>query len=191
MDVVRIIRQNESSWSSLFIGELGRLLPHEQRFACAQEPRNIAWISSNATLGRIAGICWEGMGFFALGAAVLVRQFERDETEDIIISECELVVVLIAVSSWCIRNGAQRIMIICTDNMNVFSWLSKWRAKSYTDNAVRKALIDFLIEAGIEIAPRYVRIDHNAAADYLARCTDGDVIKWAVEQGVKQIGLPK
>ena len=56
MDIVRIIRQNENSWNSLFTGKLEILLPPEQRFACVQEPQNIVWISADATMDRIAGI---------------------------------------------------------------------------------------------------------------------------------------
>ena len=191
MGIARIIRQNERSWGSLFMGKLGRLLPPEQRFSCIQEPLNIVWISADATLDRIAVICWEDMEFYALGAASSVRQFKRDETEDAIIGECELIVVLIAVLSWCCRHSHNRIMIICADNMNVFYWLSKWRSESCTANTILKALIDFLVEAGVEIIPRYVRSDRNAAADFLTRCTGKNVTEWDEKNGMLRIWLPK
>ena len=191
MDIIRIIRRNEISWSSLFVGQLERLLPPEQRFACAQRPANIAWISAGATLGRIAGISWEDKEVFVFDAARLVRQFKRAEEEDIIIGECELIVVLISVLLWHERNQKKRTLIVCTDNMNVFSWLNKWRAKSGTANTLLKALIDFLAEKGIEIIPRYVRSEDNIAADYLTRCTDGNILEWAEQNKMQRIWMPK
>ena len=77
MDIVRIIRQDENSWNMLFAGRLGRLLPPGQKFARAQQPGDIIWISADATLDRIAGISCEDKEFFALDDARLVRQLKR------------------------------------------------------------------------------------------------------------------
>ena len=66
MDIVRIIRRNENSCNTPFAGNLAWLLPPEQRFACAQKPENIVWISGDATLG---GNFWD---LLALVVAVVV-----------------------------------------------------------------------------------------------------------------------
>ena len=132
MDIIRIIRRNGDSWNMLFTGELERLLPIDQRFARALHPGNIMWISADATLDRIAGIRWGDKEFFALDAARLVRPFKRDEGEDVIISECGLIVVLICVLLRHQRYGNKRPTIVRAGNLNVFSWLNKWRAKSGT-----------------------------------------------------------
>ena len=191
MDVIRIIRMNDESWRSLFTGTLERLLPPEQRFACEQHPDDIVWISADATLERVAGICWEDKEFFTLDAESLVRPFKREESEKVIIGECELVVILIAVLSWCRRDGKTRILIVCTDNLNVFAWLSNWKAKSSTANTILKALIDHLVESGVEIIPRYVRSDHNMAADFLSRCTGEEALEWEKQNDMQRVELPQ
>ena len=82
-------------------------------------------------------------------------------------------------------------MIVCTDNMNVVAWLSNWEAKSSTSNTILKALIDYLVETGVEIIPRYVRSDRNVAADLLSRCIDGEAPEWAEQNDMKRIWLPQ
>ena len=191
MDIVRIIRRTPSSWDKLSTGRLGRLLPPEQRFACPQQPEDIVWISADATLNRIAGISWEDNEFFVFDADRLVRQFKRDEAETVIISECELIVILISVLLWYQKDSRKRTMIICADNANVFSWLNKWRSKSGTANIILKALIDFMIDAEVEIIPRYVRSEHNLAADYLTRCAEQNIAEWAKANLMQRVWIPK
>ena len=191
MDIIRIIRRTPSSWDKLPTGRLGRLLPPEQRFACPQQPEDIEWISADATLNRIAGISWEDSEFFVFDADRSVRQFKRDEAENAIISECELIVILISVLLWRQKDSRKRTMIVCADNANVFSWLNKWRSKSGTAHIILKALIDFLIDAEVEIIPRYVRSEHNLAADYLTRCTEPNITEWANANLMRRVWMPK
>ena len=81
-------------------GSLERLLPPEQRFACQNYPGEAIWTSGDATLDTIAGISWADKQFFVLGAPPLVRPFKRNDSEEVIIGECELLVTLTIAIIW-------------------------------------------------------------------------------------------
>ena len=148
------------------------------------------WMSGDATLETIAGISWADKGYFVFDAPPLIWLFKRNEKEDVIIGECELLVTLIIALLWGIRNNESRILIICTDNLNVFEWLKSWKAKSGCANRMLQALIDFLIEKGIEIVPRYVRSGHNFPCDHLSRTDDKGIKEWSYRMNMTKRNLP-
>ena len=190
MKVLMFLRKDEKKWAEIFRGKLGRLLPDEQRFACPQYPHNVIWVSGDATLHTIAGVSWFDKEYFVTDAPPLVRELKRDLSEEIIIGECELLVTIIGSLLWGMRNGHPRIIIRCTDNYNVFAWLTKWKAKIGTSSRLLRSLIDYLIEHGIEIIPRFVRSGHNFSCDHLSRTDEYGIGKWAKTMNMKPMGLP-
>ena len=59
-----------------------------------------------------------------------MRPFKRNESEEAIIGECELIVALMITLLWGLEEGKAAILIGRTDNLNVFEWLKSWKAKS-------------------------------------------------------------
>ena len=110
--------------------------------------------------------------------------------EDIIIGECELPVTLLITLLWGMNGRAPRILIICTDNMNAFEWLTGWRAKVGCANRMLQALIDFLIEKGIEIIPRYVRSGRDFSCDFLPRSDATQIDAWETRMKMERCDLP-
>ena len=91
---------------------------------------------------------------------------------------------------WGVRDAASRAIILCTDNYNVFAWLSKWKAKMGTSSRLLRALIDYLIEHNIEIIPRYVRSGHNFSRDHLSRTDDKGISDWDQVMNMHAAQLP-
>ena len=139
----------------------------------------------------VAGISWADKQYFAMEAAPLVAPFKRNMNEDVIIGECEPLVILVITLLWGKEDSSARILIVCTDNMNVFEWLSGWRAKAGCANRMLQALVDYLVEEGIEIIPRYVRSGRNFSCDFLSRANEGDIDEWSHRMGMTRRDLPK
>ena len=191
MEVVRSIRSNEAKWMNLFCGSLVRRLHPEKRFACQNYPERVVWMSGDATLDTVAVISWAGRKYFVFDAPPLVAPFKRHDVEEVIIGECELLATLIMTLLWGIKDSASRILIICTDNLNLFEWLKLWKAKTGCANRMLQALIDYLIEHGIEIVPRYVRSGHSFSCDFLSRADANGIKEWSVRMEMTQRQLPK
>ena len=83
-----------------------------------------------------------------------------------------------------------RIVIMRTDNYNVFSWLSNWKAKTCTSSRILRALIDYLIEKKIEIIPRFGRSGRDFSCDHLARADEQGIGGWAKITNMQSVGLP-
>ena len=190
VEVIRTIRKCEKKWALLFCGSLERLLPPEQRFACHEYPDRVVWMSGDATLETVAGVSWSDKQFFVFRAAPLVVPFRRNPSEEVIIGECELLVVLPIALLWGKEDIHSRILIVCADNMNVSEWLSGWRAKTGCSNRMLQSMIDYLIEEGVGIIPRYVRSGRNFSCDFLSRASDNDVLEWSKRMRMKRMELP-
>ena len=125
-----------------------------------------------------------------LGAPPLVREMKRDVWGEVIICECELLVTIISALLWGRRNEHSRIIILRTDNYNVFDRHSNWKEKMGTSSRMLRALIDYLIKWQIEIIPRFVRRGHNFSRDHLSRTDEQGISDWALNMGMTTVSLP-
>ena len=196
MDTIRIILTDWHNWRKLLTWTSGRLLPPEQRSACAQQPGDIAWISSDATLERIACISWEDEEYCAMDDARLVRQFKRGSSEDCVIAECEVIVVLISATTW--SRGVKSALRAPpptphppTTSMDPIGGANGAPNRALRIPSFLKDLIDFLFGEEIGIIPRYVRSGHNISPDCLTRCTDQNVTDWVDQNGMLRAWAPK
>ena len=114
---------------------------------------------------------------------------KRDLWEAIIIGECELLVTIISALLW--GNGNPRIIIMRTDNYNVFDWLSNRKAKIDTASRLLRALADYLIGRKIGLIPRFVWSGRNFTCDHLSRTEEQGIADWARIMNMQPVEFPE
>ena len=150
---IRLLRGDKQAWSKLPADQLGSFSHPNMDFPACDIHLGGGVVVGESELEYIAGTLWYGKGYFALEAPRPIPPFKADETEPVIISECELLVVIMRGRIRGRPKGRNTIHIICTDDVNLPNWLSSWESKSGTAHRLLKALVDFLIANVIEVTP--------------------------------------
>ena len=86
--------------------------------------------------------------------------------------------------------GGGGIWIVCTDNINVSEWLKSRKAENGRAIRMMQAIIDYLIDQGVEIIPRYVQRGRSFACGLLSRTDEEGIKGWIERMGMRRVGLP-
>ena len=182
----------ESRWKNLFRGSLMRLLTPDQRLSIRLDrvsprflPDNFVWVSVDATLELLGGLSWGDGEFFRCPTNAALPHFRPPVIGEPIISECELVAATMAIMTWA-QHGCRNI-VLCTDNMNVLSWVEHARSHSPIPNRILRALNTFCLLREVDVLPVYVRSEHNSFADGITRWTQGELTDWATNEGMVEV----
>ena len=95
-----------------------------------------------------------------------------------IIRECQLDASLLAVLLWGVCASGGRILIICTDNMNVSHLPNADKPHDGCASRLLRKVLSWCVTEGVEITPRYVRSGHNITADGLTRWSEEEFEEW-------------
>ena len=110
---------------------------------------------------------------------------------DPIIAEVETVSIICGVILRGGVCGESRVIVVGTDNANVFSWPRLGKARV---GKARRALPAFLlwwVKYNIEILPYFIRTRHNLSADYSTRCLESELRDWANRFQMTQVAVPR
>ena len=190
MDLIWVFHQDEREWRKLFMGKLVRLLPPEERLPIPSQRENAIWLSVDATLSYVAGISWKDKEAFRFPTSI-IQDLIGIPTYPVVIGECELTSAVLAIVLWGLRGTRSRIVILCTDNINVFQWLDSAKSHGLVTSPLLRLLLQWCIEMGVEIIPHYIRSAHNVAADSLTRWSQYECEQWAIREGFQFADLPE
>ena len=84
----------------------------------------------------------------------------------------------------------QRIVIVGTDDQNVFSWMRKGNARVGRSRRILTAFPIWCIHRGIEVIPFYLRSHHNSSADLITRANAEGLSAWEARQEMARAKLP-
>ena len=117
-------------WSALFLGKLCRLMQPKERLPFTGDRNREVWISAHATRTWLACVSWADKQDFRVSKDALPTLIGQDDYQ-LIIAECELAISVLSLLLWGggVKNGPRRIIILCTDNINVSQWIES--AKSH------------------------------------------------------------
>ena len=82
------------------------------------------------------------------------------------------------------------MVIVATDNLDVFPWLRKGKARV---GRVRRMLTAFLlwcIHYGIDVIPFYIRSHRNLSADMITRANEETLTALALRHDMVRVKLP-
>ena len=109
----------------------------------------------------------------------------------LVIGECEFDSAAIALILWGVRLGLPRIIIPCTDNINVSQWLESSKSHGMATCPLMRRLLHCCIDGGVEIAPRYIRSAQNLSADGSTRWSQYECEQWMYAPGIRRVDLPE
>ena len=150
MDFIKGFHSVEEEWRKLFTGSLVRLLSPEERLSIRSERERTVWVTTDATLEYIAGISWMGKEAFRMPTTVL-NDLIGMPLYTLVIGECELASAVIAALLWGIRWGIPRIIVLCTDNVNVSQWLDSAKSLGLVTSPLLRRLLHWCLKMKIEI----------------------------------------
>ena len=190
MTLLKTFAKDTATWHSLFKGKIERVLDLHLRFTSPVECKNTVWITGDATPNCIGIVNWQEKQFLRCSVTELMRGFSGDRQDDPIIAEIELITSVCGVVLWANVTGEQRILVVGTDNANVFSWLRRGKARIGRARRILTAFLLWTVKHGIEVIPYYLRTHHNLSADLLTRCTDEEMRSWMNTFGMRRVAVP-
>lgn len=110
--------------------------------------------------------------------------------QSIIISDIELLSIIIAISAWGLP-GEGIVHIAVTDNTNAISWMCRRRAKRGISAKLPDAFLSWDVHLRLKIVIVYSRTHRNCAADAPTRTSAGEIDELASERGVSRIEIPE
>ena len=150
--LLRNLAQGDILWKNLFRGDMGRLSEVHKRFACPQECKDVLWLTGDATMNVVSSINWNDREFAKLSVEELMASFNGPNSRPPIIADIELISSITGVVIWAgIEESSgekQRVAIVDTDNLNVFSWLRKGKARVGRARRMLTALLLLRVQHG-------------------------------------------
>ena len=190
MELIQHFCDTESARGALFTGKLVRILAPEEMLSISSERDRTIWVSGDATSDLISGISWKDKEMFRFPTGVINNLIGLMSCQ-LVISEWELAIAAIAVLLWGICRGMPRIVVLCTDNLNVFQWLDTSKSRGLANCPLLRLLLRLCIEVGVGIIPRYIRSLHRISADGLTRWSQYECEQWMYAHGMHRVELPE
>ena len=142
MRLLKYLAQDRNVWKTLFRGEMARVLEAQLRFTSPNECLNSVWLTGDATLRVVSSINWTEKQFVKCTPWSLLKDFSGGLESEPIIAEVELASGICGVILWAGICGEKRVIVVGTDNANVFSWLRRGKARV---GKARRMLTAFLL----------------------------------------------
>ena len=108
-------------WRVPFRGELALFLQPEERLPFMGERSRAVWISGDATLTWSAVVSWGDKKDPRVSTDAIRTLIGKDDYQ-LIAGECELAIAVLTLLLWGLKNGSPRIIILCTNIINVSQW---------------------------------------------------------------------
>ena len=186
LSIIETQCKEEDTWRALFMGELIRLLEQEERLSFVSGRTRTIWISVDATLSWLAGVSWKDNQAFRFPTEVIKKLIGRPHYQ-LVIGEFELAVAAISLLLWGVEDGSHRIIILRTDNINVFQLFESAKSHGEVASKFPRCILRWCIEHQVEVIPRYVRSAHNVSADGLARWSQYECDQWRFDNNIQTI----
>ena len=75
----------------------------------------------------------------------------------LIIGECELAISALSLLLWGLKDKSPRIIILCTDNINVPQWFESAKSHGRVTSRLLRRVLQWRVEHNVEVIPRYIR----------------------------------
>ena len=89
-----------------------------------------------------------------------------------------------------IGDVTKRIVILGTDNRNVFSWIRKGKARVGRSRRMLAAFLLWCLRNDIEVIPFYMRTNRNLSADFITRSDAHGLEKWQKRMQMERDTVP-
>ena len=190
MRLLKYLAHDRNVWKTLFRGDMARVLGAQLRFTSPNDCLNSIWLTGDATLRAASSINWAEKQFAKCTPWALLKDFIGGLESEPIIAKVELSPGICGVILWAGICGEKRVIVVGTDNANVFSWLRRGKARV---GKARRMLTYFLLWAvkyDIEIAPYFLRTHRNLSADQITRCSDAELTEWMNRFEMTRVSAP-
>ena len=190
MRLLKYLAGDREVWRTLFRGEIARVLEAQLRFTSPNDCTSSVWLTGDATLRTISSINWTEKQFVKCTPWELLKEFSGGLESEPIIAEVELAAGICGVILWAGICGEKRVIVVGTDNSNVFSWLRRGKARVGKARRMLTAFLLWTVKYDIEIIPFFLRTHHNLSADLITRCDDPALTAWMNRFGMTRVSVP-
>ena len=188
--LLKYLASDRTIWRTLFRGDIARVLEAQLRFTHPDECKNSIWITGDATLRTVSSINWAEKQFVKCTPWSLLKDFSGGLESEPIIAEVELAAGICGVILWAGICGEKRVIVVGTDNANVFSWLRRGKARVGKARRMLTAFLLWTVKYNIEIIPFFLRTHHNLSADLITRCNDPELGEWMNLFSMTRVSVP-
>ena len=109
----------------------------------------------------------------------------------LIIGERGLAIAGLALLLWGMKDKSPRIIILCTDNINVLQRFGSAKSDGRVTSKLLRLIRQWCIGNNVEVTPRYTRSARNTSSVDLTMWSQYECDRWLLTHGLQWVGIPE